>query len=391
MTADHRLKRKNSGGSVTTIEAEAIADILDLPTAETDDSLVLAPDGVGGIEFRAQAGGTITVEDEGSPLSTAADTLDFVGDGVTASGTGTTKTITIPGAGVTEILDLPTAEDDDSLVLAPDGDGGVEFRAETGGGLADEGAFTYLDATDGSAPANPSSGYARIYAKSGRVYSRDSGGVEYGPFDAAGGGAGTPICLLQEIQAGSTNAADRSADFVVAPRDGSHIIVFASCEVGHNVTAVTLTNATFVKLAESTASTAPHCEIWLGTVGASAGVHLYVSWSGANYVNFLANEWTGLTGTLDQSAVVTNSASHDIPVITATSAAALVISGGANSTYNGDNSYYSGTSLNHCIEGHAGANFRCDAAFGFPGMVAIDGSFPNTHGGTFSGVSLSIT
>jgi hypothetical protein len=37
---------------------------------------------------------------------------------------------------VTEITDLPTAEMDDSLVLAPDGAGGVEFRAETGGGVA---------------------------------------------------------------------------------------------------------------------------------------------------------------------------------------------------------------------------------------------------------------
>jgi hypothetical protein len=35
--------------------------------------------------------------------------------------------------GVAEITDLPTAEMDDTLVLAPDGAGGVEFRAETGG------------------------------------------------------------------------------------------------------------------------------------------------------------------------------------------------------------------------------------------------------------------
>jgi hypothetical protein len=35
--------------------------------------------------------------------------------------------------GVAEITDLPTAETDTSLVLAPDGAGGVEFRAETGG------------------------------------------------------------------------------------------------------------------------------------------------------------------------------------------------------------------------------------------------------------------
>jgi hypothetical protein len=46
-------------------------------------------------------GSALTVSDEGTPLATAADTLDFVGAGVTASGTGATKTITIPGAVVT--------------------------------------------------------------------------------------------------------------------------------------------------------------------------------------------------------------------------------------------------------------------------------------------------
>ena len=43
--------------------------------------------------------GGITVQDEGSALSTAATTLDFVGAGVTASGTGAAKTITVPGGG----------------------------------------------------------------------------------------------------------------------------------------------------------------------------------------------------------------------------------------------------------------------------------------------------
>jgi hypothetical protein len=64
-SADHHWKRKNSGGTVTDLEA---------------------------------GGSSLTVDDEGTPLATAATTLDFVGAGVTASGTGATKTITIPGA-----------------------------------------------------------------------------------------------------------------------------------------------------------------------------------------------------------------------------------------------------------------------------------------------------
>jgi hypothetical protein len=43
--------------------------------------------------------GAITVQDEGSGLSTQATTLNFVGTGVVASGTGTTKTITINSSG----------------------------------------------------------------------------------------------------------------------------------------------------------------------------------------------------------------------------------------------------------------------------------------------------
>ena len=42
-------------------------------------------------------GSSLTVADEGSNLSTSATTLNFVGAGVTASGTGATKTITISG------------------------------------------------------------------------------------------------------------------------------------------------------------------------------------------------------------------------------------------------------------------------------------------------------
>ncbi len=44
-------------------------------------------------------GSSLTVADEGTPLATAATTLDFVGAGVTATGTGATKTVTIPGGG----------------------------------------------------------------------------------------------------------------------------------------------------------------------------------------------------------------------------------------------------------------------------------------------------
>ncbi len=47
------------------------------------------------------SGGGITVQDEGSSLSTSATALNFVGTGIAASGTGATKTITVNKATVT--------------------------------------------------------------------------------------------------------------------------------------------------------------------------------------------------------------------------------------------------------------------------------------------------
>ena len=50
-------------------------------------------------------GGQITVQEEGSNLTTSATTLNFVGPGVTATGTGATKTITIVGSDTDAIID----------------------------------------------------------------------------------------------------------------------------------------------------------------------------------------------------------------------------------------------------------------------------------------------
>ena len=53
-----------------------------------------------GLLFNSMAtSATLTIQDEGTALTTDANTLNFTGDGVTATGTGTTKTINIPGGG----------------------------------------------------------------------------------------------------------------------------------------------------------------------------------------------------------------------------------------------------------------------------------------------------
>lgn len=55
--SDGLLYWKDDGGTEHAAGG-SVADILDLTTAETDASLVLAPDGAGGVEFRAETGGT---------------------------------------------------------------------------------------------------------------------------------------------------------------------------------------------------------------------------------------------------------------------------------------------------------------------------------------------
>lgn len=87
------------GGASLTVEDEGTPLATDATTLDFVGAGVTAS-GAGATKTITIPGGSgITVEDEGSPLTTSADTLDFVGAGVTASGAGTTKTITIPGGG----------------------------------------------------------------------------------------------------------------------------------------------------------------------------------------------------------------------------------------------------------------------------------------------------
>lgn len=99
------------------VGGNTIADILDLPTVETDSSLVLAPDGAGGVEFRAETdgGGGLTLQYP--PLKPATPTYDFDGAALDAGFTArsnqgsfaTTHCITqspfgVPGSSIAMML-----------------------------------------------------------------------------------------------------------------------------------------------------------------------------------------------------------------------------------------------------------------------------------------------
>ena len=88
------------GGSAITVQDEGSS----LSTAATTFNFVgngVVASGTGATKTITIAGGGsgVTVQEEGSSLSTSGTTLNFVGAGVTASGSGATKTVTIPGGG----------------------------------------------------------------------------------------------------------------------------------------------------------------------------------------------------------------------------------------------------------------------------------------------------
>jgi len=96
----------SGGGGGVTIQDEGSA----LSTAGTTLNFVgagVTASGTGATKTITIAGSSsgITVQDEGSALSTAGTTLNFVGAGVTASGTGATKTITIAGGASQNLFD----------------------------------------------------------------------------------------------------------------------------------------------------------------------------------------------------------------------------------------------------------------------------------------------
>ena len=88
-------------------------------------------------------GSALTIQDEGSALSTAGSTLNFVGAGVVASGTGATKTITINGYSNSDVdthLNRSTASTNE--VLSWNGSD-YDWVAQSGGSSS---TYQYTDA-----------------------------------------------------------------------------------------------------------------------------------------------------------------------------------------------------------------------------------------------------
>ena len=168
--------------------------------------------------------------------------------------------------GVADILDLTTAETDDSLVLAPDGAGGVEFRAETGG-----------------------SGGAAAIGCSGWV---------------------TPNYA-------STNALSIT---IPAQASGKRIVLVVGTR-NNDVTSVSCTNVTWTDVQGWSSSTSTYLSVYVGVATGTTGTTITVNVGGTNFV-FAAAIFIddALTPTVGNNASFTGTASTNrrLPLTIAT-------------------------------------------------------------------------
>jgi hypothetical protein len=157
--------------------------------------------------------GGVAVQDEGSALSTQAQTLNFVGSGVTASGTGATKTITISGGGGGGMSDLsddssPTLGGDldtgghdivttsnANLDLAPNGNGYVVVRGNNNSGKIMLNCESNSHGVSiASPPHSASATYDLVLPTSlsaGALYTSSGGQLSTGDLPVADGGTGS--------------------------------------------------------------------------------------------------------------------------------------------------------------------------------------------------------
>tara|TARA_B100001287_G_scaffold26558_1_gene19185 strand:+ start:323 stop:2122 length:1800 start_codon:yes stop_codon:yes gene_type:complete len=133
--SERPLGTQSGGAGATTIGGLNDVDVTGLTTGQVlkwnGTQFTPAADATGG-----GGGSSLTIQDEGSALSTAATTLNFVGSAVTASGTGATKTITITGGGSgIALTDLSVGSEGSAS-----GDGAIAYNSGTG-------VFTYSPPT----------------------------------------------------------------------------------------------------------------------------------------------------------------------------------------------------------------------------------------------------
>jgi len=262
---------------LTKINATSIDALSDVDTTTASPSTGQALVWDGSQWEPGTVGGQITVQDEGSALSTSASTINFVGSGVVASGTGSTKTITISGGGSSGIAltDISVGSE-----ASASGDGGLAYNNSSG-------VFTYTPPTlsgIGGDTDDLTEGSSNLYFTNARIDTHLNqssastnqvlswNGSDYAWVNQSGGGGGSGNAFTNIAVSGqSTVQADASTDTLTLVGAGLNTITTdASTDT---VTIGTPTGIPFVK--EDGTSTSLNMSVAAGTLS-SAVSSLYI-------------------------------------------------------------------------------------------------------------------
>ena len=262
---------------LTKINATSIDALSDVDTTTASPSSGQALVWDGSQWEPGTVGGQITVQDEGSALSTSASTINFVGSGVVASGTGSTKTITIAGGGGGGIAltDISVGSE-----ATASGDGGLAYNNSSG-------VFTYTPPTlsgIGGTTDNLTEGSSNLYFTDARIDTHLNqstastnqvlswNGSDYAWVNQSGGGGGSGNAFTNFAVSGqSTVQADSSTDTLTLVAAGlNSITTNASSDT---ITIGTPTGIPFTK--EDGTSTSLNMSVAAGTLS-SAVSSLYI-------------------------------------------------------------------------------------------------------------------
>lgn len=263
---------------LTKINATSIDALSDVDTTTASPSTGQALVWDGSQWEPGTVGGQITVQDEGSALSTSASTINFVGSGVVASGTGSTKTITISGGGGGGGIALSDISVGSEATAS--GDGGLAYNNSSG-------VFTYTPPTlsgIGGTTDNVTEGSSNLYFTDARINTHLNtssastnqvlswNGSDYAWVNNAGGGGGGGNAFTNIAVAGqSTVQADASTDTLTLVATGLNSITTNA--TSDTITIGTPTGIPFVK--EDGTSTSLNMSVAAGTLS-SAVSSLYI-------------------------------------------------------------------------------------------------------------------
>jgi len=263
---------------LTKINATSIDALSDVDTTTASPSTGQALVWDGSQWEPGTVGGQITVQDEGSALSTSASTINFVGSGVVASGTGSTKTITISGGGGGGGIALSDISVGSEATAS--GDGGLAYNNSSG-------VFTYTPPTlsgIGGDTDDLTEGSSNLYFTNARIDTHLNqstastnqvlswNGSDYAWVNQSGGGGGSGNAFTNFAVSGqSTVQADSSTDTLTLVGAGLNTITTnASTDT---VTIGTPTGIPFTK--EDGTSTSLNMSVVAGTLS-SAVSSLYI-------------------------------------------------------------------------------------------------------------------